>query len=311
MNNFKRALLATSVAAVGATAFAGTSEAIYTQLDGVRLEAEGYVLAGVSSEQATVLWDETGEGVQPHFSGKLHLDGVSGQCARVRMISYELDGGEIGDRLFAPSDDEESFCASDDGHFAREVSLVGPDDVHEVKLTLQTWINDPEGGHWSNLVSQTVEYGPQLPASDVLIEAGRFDLGAGTLVNGVPSEAAELTWDVSTGWIIDPELNATLFVRNARNQELRVVFTCYDAAGDALPGETDGDLSGEYIYPQSSDDEIPIVRRCGDSAVAEVGVTIELKNVSTGQFEVRGEQRIPLPSVFPQLPPIDFDPIPL
>ena len=313
MNNLKRALLATTVTAGGVMAFAASGSAIYTQLDHVRLdEAEGYTLTGDTTDEATVLWNETGEGVQPYFAGKIHLDGVSGQCARIRMISYDSTGSERGDRLFAPAENEESFCADHDGHFAREVSLLGPTDVAEIKLTLQTFINDPNGGHWSNLESATVAYGP-LPLSDVLIEAGRFDLGGGTLVGGVPSEPGQLTWDVSRPYVIEPELAATLFVRGARNQELRVVTTCYDAAGDVTPAGTDGDQSQDSIYPLTSGPETFTIERnpCDDDEVVEVGVTIELKNVQTGQFDVLAEQRIPLPSVIPpidvELEPIDID----
>jgi hypothetical protein len=311
MNMIKRALVATSVAAAGVTAFAGTGSATFTQLDHVRIEADGYVLGGDGDGHATVLWNETGEGVEPYFSGKLHLNDVAGQCARVRMISYDLNDNEIGDRQFAPSDDEEALCASGSGHVAREVSLQGPDDVHSVELTIQSWIEEPSGGHWNNEESVDVVYGPELPPSDVLVDAGKFDLGAGTLVNGVPSEPARLTWDVSTGWKIDATISGTLFVRNARNQELRVVATCYDAAGDPLPGETAGEFT--ELYPETNGpEEFEIERRpCGAADVAEVGVTIELMDVATDTWEIRGEQRIPLPSVFPdiQIPEFDLDPL--
>ena len=308
MNTIKRALLATSVAAVGVTAFAGSGSAIFTELDTVRLEDAGYTVTGDTTDEATVLWNETGEGVQPLFRGKIHLDGVSGQCARVRMISYTHLGQEQ-ERQFAPADDEESFCATDDGHVARSVELLGPDDTQEVKLTLQTFINDPAGGHWSNLDSATVEYGP-LPSSEVLIDAGRVDFGAGTLVNGVPSEPGQITWDVETAFLIEPTLTGRFFVRGGRNQEFQVVATCYDANGDELPAGDDGDDPSDSIFPQTNGAEVFEIERnpCDDPEVAEVGVKLQVENAQTGGFDVLHDERIALPSVFPPFD-IDLDPI--
>ena len=53
-----------------------------------------------------VLWDETGNGVQVSLTAKIHLSGNDGQCTRVRMIGYDINGTERGDRQFGPADNE-------------------------------------------------------------------------------------------------------------------------------------------------------------------------------------------------------------
>jgi hypothetical protein len=175
--------------------------------------------------------------------------------------------------------------------------LVGYPRTHLVKLTLQTL--PCGGGQTKNIESATVEYGPTLPASAVLIDAGEIVLGG-----SAPSEPAQLTWDVSTGFLIDTQLTGTLFVENHDNQKLRVMTTCYDAAGDTVVNGTDGDLGFQEIVPQTDDLlEIPIERNpCRGTEVVEVGVSIEVYDLSEGAFDAeRPEVRIPLPSVVPPI----------
>ena len=294
MNKLKRALLATSVAAIAATSFAGTGAAIYTEVDTVHL---GSQTAGVRLTNGTVLWDETGEGAQPNLSGTLHLENMAGMCARVRMISYSNNGNERGDRQFGPSDDQ-AFCAGSNSHVTRDVSLVGYPGTHEVKLTLQTLPNG--GGQTKNIGrSEIAEYGPALPPSEVRIDAAEIVLGGRT-----PLEPAQLTWDVSTGFNIDTQLKGTLFVEDHENQKLRVLTTCYDATGRPLVAGTDGDLQFQEIVPETDSPlAIPIERNpCLGSEVVEVGVTIEVYNLSQAAFVAEHpEVRAPLPSVIPPI----------
>ena len=308
MNNFKRALLATTVAAAGVTAFASSSSATpvggtYTQINPARLENKrgDIVLGGEQFDSpGTVLWDETGDGVQATFRGRLHIRNVPGACARVRMISLDEDGIEQGDHQFFPSD--EGDCAGNDGHLARDVLLAGYTRLPGVQLTLQVWASSPgapDGGHWRNSQSVTLAYASELPPSDVLINGGRHDLGAGTLESDVPSEPGQVTWQVN-GWNIKPKLSATLWVKSAQFNQIRVMARCYDADDVLLPGAEDGDLGFQEISPATNGIETFQIDRepCTDNGVAKVGVTVEAYDPNIEDFKVLGEELIiPLPTI--------------
>ena len=89
-------------------------------------------------------------------------------------------------------------------------------------------------------------YGARLPPSDVLVgPASSTRCPAYSL--DVPSEPAQLTWDVTQAEDRRHNLGH-LFVRNAAAGARH--WRRADAAGDPLPGETAGEFT--EIYPQGN-----------------------------------------------------------
>ena len=174
-------------------------------------------------------------------------------------------------------------------------------DVAEVKVTLQKFTfdpNHPDGGHLEATSSRRPSSTAHCRPATCSSTAAGSTSAAGSWWAARRRRPACSPGTCPAGYI-DVALDATLFVRNAQNQELRVVATCYDANGAETPAGDDGEQPWDFIYPQTSGLETFTIERdpCADPEVVEVGVTVELKNVATGQFDILGERRIPLPSV--------------
>lgn len=217
-------------------AIGGSSPALadVTQTDGVLIDTQGFSIggdqfaSGAPTNTATLEWDQAWFGVVPTLSGYLYFDGVAGNCARVRIISYGYGGAEL-DSVF--SDQE---CVHVDGIRQRAFELQARYGAAEVKVTLQTLGADQV---WRGIGSRTIAYGPDLGSSSVLISAPEFDLGSGELVNGAPEAAATVTWTVSSEQIdngITPALVGSLYLKNAENECARVRSDYKDRDGDIL-----------------------------------------------------------------------------
>ena len=306
-------IAATALAAAVATSLASPASAIVTEIDDVRIDGEGFDFGDDDGEPGIVIWDETGDGAVPRLTGQLLLHNVATECARVRLITYEVGG--FGEERFY-SDEE---CASDNGSHAFDVDLADDDYAIEAKVTVQSKISDnPE--RWSNVASETVGYGPSLTPSEITIARQEFDFGGGnTLTGGAPAAPGLVTWDVSDGWRIGVDVVGTLFAKNAENELARVRTRCLDADGAVIDdaGGIDGteysDEDGHFF----DDNDVHAVeidmRACSDPAVVEVTVAIERYNPDPAvqDWEQVGLTRAELPSVFPDFGPIDVDPFPI
>ena len=308
--------MATVVAAGVVTSFAvPASAAVVTQVDEIRIEGGGFGFTDGADGAGTLTWLETGAGVVPSLHGELVLRGVATECARVRLITYEV-GGFGEERFFS-----DEHCADDNDKQTFTVDLADDDYAIEAKITVQSKIDEDE---WANVEpSRTVRYGPGLAPSEFLITRQEFDVGGGTELDGLePAEPAVITWDVSDGWRIKPRAIGTLFAKNAENELARVRARCLDANGDlileagGLDSTAYSDEDGHFF---DDNDEHAVefdMQVCSDPAVVEVTVAIERFNQDprVDDWEQVGFTRVPLPGL--HLPPfegpidVDLDPLP-
>ena len=157
------ALAATVLVAGAVTSFANpASAAIVTQVDEIRIEGGGFGFTEDGTDGAgTLTWTETGAEVVPSLHGELVLRGVATECARVRLITYEV-GGFGEERFFS-----DEHCADDNDKQTFTVDLADDDYAIEAKVTVQSKIDDDT---WANVEpSRTVRDGPELEPSDFII----------------------------------------------------------------------------------------------------------------------------------------------
>jgi hypothetical protein len=284
MNTFKRAALVAATLAAGSTTMMATAvSAVATQIDEVRVGAGGFSFSGNGGTAGTLTWEELGTGATPTLDGRIHLDGVAGQCGRVLMTTREITGNT--DEYLS-----EPFCAPSALHHSDPVVLVAGDDVQDVRVTVQSL---DALGNWNDVASERYHYGPVVDTDAIQINRAKFDVGSGGLVAGNPSGAAELVWNSPEGWRIQPVLNGSLYMKNAGNEKTRLRVKCFDLAGDQVD---DTEYSAEFFAPDDQEHEHAIVdlMACSDEAVVEVAVAIERFDVPTETWEQVGLTRATL-----------------
>jgi hypothetical protein len=294
--NLRRGLAVTALTAIGATALATSSaSALVTEEDDVKLTSTGYDLGGTSAftngvpdEPATVTWDHAWFGVIPTVTGRIHFEGVGGECARVKLVSYK-DNVEIGEHF-----SNDNVCAGSDDHTSRVLTDGGVDNevtgtpgADEVEVILQS---QNENGGWSRITGKFRSYGLEIDNDDVRISSDpdeEVHFGDGELVNSQPTEFGKLTW-TSDGSSIDPVVTGKLFVQNADSQTVRMQAVYREEDGTLIETRNGGaqDITDDDIHAFTvnlddfNDDDVFI----DGNTVAKVRINIQKKPTGSPTF---------------------------
>jgi hypothetical protein len=237
------AAVALAVAVSVGTLWALPASALVTEVDTVLVRTNGYDLggsgfvAGQPDTPAQVTWDHAWFGVVPELTGLMHYEGVSGECTRVRMTSFDAYGIEIA------TDISDVKCANTNGHETRPVEeggndgLLGRGGAASVQITFQ---HETANG-WARLGQvKEARYGQIIDTDRILIDRDEMDFGSGAFVpgepHGAPSGRAELTW-ASSGGPIRPTLRGNLYMEDADDLCGRVRVRYLDGDGGVLGTE--------------------------------------------------------------------------
>lgn len=220
MNTFRKTVFASLAAAsIGVVALpaAAIEPVSATDIDDVLVTSEGFDLGGPGfaggepTSSARVEWQQAWFGSTVTFNGTIHFDEVSGECARVRLISYDSDSVEMS-RAFSTVE-----CARNNGYNVSFVSVQGQAGASEVQVLLQRLLDN---GEWVGVGGSgpvMVAYGPMLGTSEVSISRASFDAGTGDFVGGTAASPATVTWTVAGSGLIKPTFSGTLYMKNTDN----------------------------------------------------------------------------------------------
>ena len=240
--------------------------------------------AGVPTDSAIVDWDEySQETLGARVSGWIHFDGVTGSCARVRLITYDAWGGELSREY---SDEE---CAYSDGHVERPFSFAVDNLLSELKVTLQTLAVN---GTWGNVGSQTMTAGPTFDTDEVSISRAEFDLGTGAFVGGTAADPAIVTWAIEPGpqfARIAPSFSGTLYMRNADDLCGRVQAKYIRSDGSEFFTQT----SDEHCVTNDELHTFPVALGIGMCYCQQVKYVIQSKD-NTGEWSLVGSTIVEL-----------------
>ncbi|MEO5900212.1 MAG: hypothetical protein ABIR68_08775 [Ilumatobacteraceae bacterium] len=234
----KVALIALSLTAGMTAAIATPASALVTENDAVLIDGNGFSFggtgyaAGTPTSSGNLEWDQAWYGVIPTLAGRLHIEGDN-DCARVRLISYNSSGAEVS-RVYSNTE-----CAPDNDHISWPVEVEGSVGSPKVLVTVQS----ENSGGWSNVGSQTLDYGPAVDIDSPLISRATYDFGTGNFVGGSPASPGTLTWTTSGSGVLTPRLTGTLYMNDTENcARMRMRFS--NASGGELAVKYGGTVCG-------------------------------------------------------------------
>jgi hypothetical protein len=295
-----RLVVAGAALAGGSVALlANSASALVTETDNVKITSNGYDLGGagftggVPDDPATLSWDHAWFGVVPTLTGKIHFEGVSGECARVRLISYDENGSALG------SDYSDRKCANTNGHNVRAIeeggnNLLGRPGAASVRVVLQ---HETANGWIKVGAHRDRTYGPLVDTDDVLISRAEVDFGSGPLVGGAPSDPGTVTWN-ATGTALDPVVTGTLYATNADDLTVRMRARYLEADGTVI--ETRYGIQ----HPITNDDPHEFSVNMNDfdgggtafgrNSVAKVKVSVQKSPTGSNVWETVGTMTVTL-----------------
>jgi hypothetical protein len=275
-----RALAALATIA-GTAAFAGAAQAAVIGDNAVRLTSTGFDLGGPGFllgepvGNGSLVWTYGNGQVTAHLTGTLHLNGVDGHCARIRMEYFDDDGAAVTTRYGG------TVCAADNGHHAWSVDQSYTDArTKSVKVSIQ----DEDAIGWS-----TATWGSwyAVPPTDAvkLTESGA-DFGSYDFLLGEPTGNGFLSWNLSDGQVT-PRLTGTLHLNNVASQCARMHMRYLTEAGTYITGKYGGVVcapgNGHYRWSVDLDDYTGVVGQ----------VEVELQTQDTlGQWWIRDSQTV-------------------
>lgn len=176
------------------------------------------------SEKAPVKWYVDENDVTAHLTGILHLAGVNGECARMRIDYYSTSG------IYLITKYGGTVCAPDNGWNAWSVNLspYTSNKVGKVKVSIEVQLPDLTyaivGSDWSTLSTFT--------DNDVKVAdndgSGIWGIGFGSSGwgNGNPISGGTVVWNF-TGGQIRPHLTGTLHMESAAGDCVRMRIDYY------------------------------------------------------------------------------------
>jgi hypothetical protein len=237
-------MLAAMVAALTTTAFGmayTTPQAVAAErwagYRDVKITGSGFdfgsekLLLGEPSSAGTLSW-RTIDG-QPAVSlfGTLHLDGVRGACARMKLDYLSTSGVSLTTRYGG------EVCANDDRHHRYSVSLeptYASSKIGKVRVSVQRLF---AASPWATVGSQTVAFGPY--RKSVRITADGADFGSERFLGNAPSGSGTLTWSYEVGKV-HTRLDGILHLNNIAGVCARMKID-YRGAKGVLLGSDDGE----------------------------------------------------------------------
>lgn len=239
MNSIQKTVLASLVAAsLGVVAVPAAATGLVpvllgittTEIDEVQVNTLGFDLAesglafGAALTPAKVNWEQSSSGATSKVIGSIYFDGVSGDCARVQVTSYDDSGDEILPKQYStePCADTNAYQEAIITDLTGNPYLQGNPGASEVRVRLQNLLIN---GNWNNLGADTVYYGPTLGTSEVLIEAPHYDLGVGAFAGGTYLDPATVTWSVDGANLIKANTVGSLAMKNVIDHCGRIRYT--------------------------------------------------------------------------------------
>jgi hypothetical protein len=275
---------ATAAVAITGAALAGTAEAAEVDLDYVKMDATGFDFGssdgdfeyGGADHNGELMWSYDGGQVSAHLTGALYLDGVVGDCARMRLDYFDHDGDTLATRYGG------TVCAPDDQlhYWTVDLDPYSSPEIAELKVSVekQTTLNGP----FSTAVSSI--HNPNINSHWVEIYATGFDFGNDVWYLDRPSSGGTVWWRLEEGGEITPHLTGTLWLNNVDGGCARMNIRYLSEAGSFLtnrPGGTvcvhDNDRHGFTV------DLDPY----GSNKIGQVNVQLQTQNAN-GTWNVVG-----------------------
>jgi hypothetical protein len=211
-------------------------------------------------------WDLANDTITPHLEGTLYAKNAIG--TRVRMV---LEYRDVDGTLLETQRGAAKLVQSNDvAEFPINLGAYSDPLIYRVDVELQQRIN----GTWDTQGTEREHVGSAAKAPDsVKITAVGQDFGDGALTNGQPTDAGTVTWDLAND-TITPQLDGTLYLKNAQGTKARMRMRHYDVHGDLLRSAAGGTkealTNGLETFPIS-------LANYSDPEIHRVEVSLEVK----------------------------------
>ena len=228
-------VVAVSIAVVPAASGTGdsgryvASAAVKIKSSGFDFGSSGFLFGAPTGSGALDWWTVDGA-PSPELNGTLHLDGVTGACARMQLDYLTSAGLSLATR------EGSQRCVHDDKHHAFTISLstFSSSKIAKVKVTLQRLFAT---GGWKSVGSQTVNFGPY--DDKVKITEDGIDFGNGTFIGSGPTGSGQLRWTYDQA-AVHGHLTGTLHLNKLAGVCGRVKVDFRDAGGTVIGSDTGG-----------------------------------------------------------------------
>lgn len=246
----------------------------------------GYQGLGAGDPEDGRLWWRMVDGApSPLLTGTLHMKGVAGSCARMRIDYLSSGGLSLATRYGG------EVCASSDRHQRYGVSLqpYTSSKIGRVRVTVQQ--RPAATATWTAAGSKTADF-PSLPAT-VKITGDGLDFGGEGFLGSAPTGSGTLTWSYETGRV-HARLRGILHLNNVAGACARMKVEHVAAAG-ALLGSDAGETVcapdnrhrrwridlGSFSHRDTVKARVRLQQRGSDHVWRNVGTSLVWFSVST------------------------------
>jgi hypothetical protein len=237
-----RRKLTLALAAVAATmAFAGTAQASVIDTDSVKLTGTGYdfgngtLIAGSPTGSGDLKFDYTGGQIKPHLTGTLHMNDVSGTCARMHLDYRDRSGTSL--RI----EHGGTVCVNDDKHHEFSVDLQPYADnrvasvlVQLEKETVSGWFVVDNATFTANTFDDSVkitEDGVDFGATDTFFLSG-------------PTGSGTMHWTLIDGKVT-PRLTGSIYLNNSSGVCSRMNLRYLTSSGSFVDSRAGGQVCAD------------------------------------------------------------------
>jgi hypothetical protein len=226
--------------AIGAAtiSFAGAAQAAVVDYDQPKLTGSGYDFGGSSlvggspSKGGELAFDHSGGKIEPRLTGTIHMDGVSGTCARMHLEYFDDRGNSLTTAKHGGT-----VCVNDNSHhkFTVDLDPYADADIDHVKVQLE---KETATGWY---VVDNATFYVNTHDDKVKITQSGVDFGSSGWNGSSPTGSGEMAWGLD-GSVVTPHLEGTLHINNSAGLCARMNLRYLTESGTFLHKEHGGDV---------------------------------------------------------------------
>ena len=237
-----RRKLTLALAAVAATmAFAGTAQASVIDTDSVKLTGTGYdfgngtLIAGSPTGSGDLKFDYTGGQIKPHLTGTLHMNDVSGTCARMHLDYRDRSGTSL--RI----EHGGTVCVNDDEHHEFSVDLQPYADNRVASVLVQLEKETVSG--WFVVDNATFTANTFDDSGKITEDGVDFGKTNSFLVSG-PTGSGTMHWTLIDGKVT-PRLTGSIYLNNSSGVCSRMNLRYLTSSGSFVDSRAGGQVCAD------------------------------------------------------------------
>jgi hypothetical protein len=278
--------LAVLAATAASAAFSGTAQAAEVDFDDVDMTSVGFDFGsgdgdwtawnGEPDHWGDLMWSYENGQVSAHLTGGLYLDGVVGDCARMRLDYFDGDGDTLATRWGG------TVCAPDNQlhYWIVDLDEYSSPYIAELKISIekQTTLNGP----FTTAVSSV--HAPNVNSDSVKITTSGFDFGNDDWGVSGPLGSGTMWWRLEENGELTPHLMGTLWLNNVNGGCARMNLRYLTEGGAFLRAEPGGTVCS---HDNARHGFTVDLEPWSSNKIGQVNVQLQTQN-SNGTFNVVG-----------------------